>query len=167
MQGFETVDYCVRPLTEQDRGLFVSIHTDADVMRHVGPAMAPAGAEAVFMRALSLTRDRDRPGAYWVVRARNGDRAVGLLGLVPEGSVGRVGALLLKEWQGRGVAAQVIPELGRQVARNSGLERLCIEYRQCHSQAPGLMRKLGYTPAASDACPEGLAQWWFDLPPIA
>lgn len=164
VKGYTTARCRVEPLAAGDRALFTAIYTDADLMRHVGPALAPSRAAAAFDAALAAHADAARDDAYWVVRSVQPGADAGLLGLQCSDGVGRVGMLLLPDWQDRGIATEVIDELGRQAARRTRLRALCIEYRETHAQAAGLMRKLGYRLAAPGAGPEGFAQWWFDLP---
>lgn len=164
MRGFTTARCRVEPLAAGDRALFMAIYTDADLMRHVGPALSEARAAAAFGAALAAHADAARDDAYWVVRSGQPGADAGLLGLQCRDGVGRVGMLLLPGWQDRGIASEVIDELGRQAARHTRLRALCIEYRESHAQAAGLMRKLGYRQAAAGAGPEGFAQWWFELP---
>ncbi len=70
MHSFTTERLLIRPLAEQDKILYLSLYTDAKVMRNIGE---PLTAEAAEKGAISTKDFRAKFG-----RAKNlGDRTIG------------------------------------------------------------------------------------------
>jgi RimJ/RimL family protein N-acetyltransferase len=102
--------------------------------------------------AAATARTRRR----WVIVEAATGRDIGLLGLLGAGTEAEVGALVLADAQGRGIAAEAIAALARHAFAELGLRRLHTKHSPANAAAAGLMRKAGFVrlPAV-----DGEVQW--------
>lgn len=133
----------LRPLSTEHRNFYVSLYSDSEVMRHIGPALTRPFAHAAFNRARELST---LPGtAYRVWVLVKDVRFVGLLGLrttAPER--GEIGAMLVAEARGYGLAAEAILRLITHAFNELKFETLTTQHSRQNPLAYGLMLKLGF-----------------------
>lgn len=144
-------------LSEADEALYVALYTDAGTMRWVAPPLSAARARGDFLAALAAARATPPTRRCWVLRRREDDTALGLIGLVG-GADGRgeVGVLLPPAAQDRGYASEAIAALA-DAAFAAGLASLHTRHLSAHGLAAGLMRRLGFRP--QPPAPDGGCRW--------
>lgn len=145
----------LRPLGAGDAAFYRALYTDAALLREVAPALDDAGAARSFAAALrdaSAIAPRRR---RWVIV--EGPTDVGLLGLLGEGDAAEVGAIVVADRQGRGIAAEAIAALARHAFADLGFERLHTRHAPANAAAAGLMRKLRFAPLAPGD--DGQVRW--------
>src|SRR5690606_37537849 len=105
---FQTGRLDLRPLGDGDRPLYVSLYTDANVMRHVGAPLSVEAASRAF-EAVRRQMHRDPPKAwYWTACLRGPGREAGVLGLAVDAGRGSAefDMLFLPCGQGEGHATE-------------------------------------------------------------
>ena len=155
--GFATRRLRMRRLARADEAFYCRIYTDAGLMRHVAQPSTEQVARKDFHTAY-----REGSGTaqwwYWVMQARDGGDDVGLLGLVASedaaGHAGEIGAMLLADAQGAGLAAEAIAALVDIAFAQTALQCLHTRHARANTAADGLMRKLGFIrrPAGDQVC---------------
>lgn len=142
------------PLADDDRAFFIDLYGDSEVMRHVGPALSATAAAAAF-RAARDGMARVRPtGLYFVLRTREDDRRVGLIGC-PRVDHARdrfeIGMLLPIPEQGQGIGREAIGCLADALFRDHGARELWVEFAASHRAAERMIGSVGFGPG--DAAP--------------
>lgn len=152
----------LRLLDASDEALYVSIYTDAALMKLVGAPMDEAQAAQAFARTCRFNREPALRFRSWVITMQPEGEVAGLLGLRREGDVVEIGAMILPAWQGRGVSGHAFP-LGIDAAFGEpAVARMMIRYRRENVLAEGLMYKLGFT-RVSDCHPDdGMVRLYLD-----
>jgi RimJ/RimL family protein N-acetyltransferase len=74
----ESTGILLRPLSLEDRELFVAIYSDANLMREVEPALSPADASTTFDRTLRLCEKTNPRSAYMVAVAKRSRKPIGI-----------------------------------------------------------------------------------------
>jgi RimJ/RimL family protein N-acetyltransferase len=106
----------IRPLTEQDIQLYLSLYTNADTMAFVGKPLQPGEAVNSFQIALRL--NAEAPFKRLFLTIVDQEQAAGLCAINQwnsETSFVEVGIMLLKPWHGEGYAKEALAALIRQV----------------------------------------------------
>lgn len=139
----------VRKLGGRDEALFCRIYTDPALMRHVAAPMSDAVARSSFDKACAGVVTGTWPWWLWVMQETSTGSDIGLLGLRPRkgGQIGEIGAMLLAQAQGKGLAAEAITALVDIAFDLPGVQRLQARHASANGAATGLMRKLGFASA--------------------
>jgi RimJ/RimL family protein N-acetyltransferase len=145
----------LRPLGTGDAAFYRALYTDADLLRDIAPALDDAAAARSFAAALRDAAAIAPGRRRWVIV--EGGRDVGLLGLLGSDGEAEVGALVVAERQGSGIAAEAIAALARHAFADLGLSRLHTRHAPTNAAAAGLMRKLGF--AALAPGDDGQVRW--------
>lgn len=140
----------LRPLCSADEESYVGLFTAPDVMAHVGPPLGRDAAASAFCRSLAMMCAPEPEAWLWIARYRDEAQDVGLFGLIKREGLPEIGAMLLQEHQGRGLAFEALSRV-----RDYGFTHLDLEAqfgRQLASnqRSIGLMLKLGF-----DQVPDG------------
>lgn len=167
---FQTGRLDLRPLGDADRPLYVSLYTDANVMRHVGAPLSVEAASRAF-EAVRRQMHRDPPKAwYWTACLRGPGREAGVLALAfdPGRGSAEFGMLLLPWAQGQGhateaVAALVAHAFAGVAASGAGsrIGRLRTRHASGHPAGPRVMEKLGFVAGPAR---DGMQHWYLDGP---
>lgn len=160
MRELRTPRLLLRPLAAADRAFYVAMYGDAEVMRHVGPALSEDQAAEAFRRSLGLCR-HPRPLYWlWVLAPHGPDGDAGLIGLQTIASgAAEVGVLLLRPARSRGFAAEAIACVADHAFRELGFDRLRTRHRRDHAAARALMEKLAFAPIDEGADGTGDFRW--------
>lgn len=111
MSVFETPRLHMRPLGETDEALYCHLHTDPEVMRHIGAPMSAEAAQRSFRAACRLATREGAAAQRWVVAEHGSAAAIGLLALIGDEAAAdqaEVGLMLRPDRQRRGVAVAAI-----------------------------------------------------------
>lgn len=156
MRELRSPNLLIRPLAPGDRDFYMALYADAEVMHHVGPPLSVEAAARAFERSLRLCRHPGPLYWLWILSARATDGRspcdVGLIGLQTTApGDGEIGVLLLRGAQARGLASEAISHLADHAFGDLGFHRLHTRHADGHAAARGLMEKLRFAPAATDA----------------
>jgi RimJ/RimL family protein N-acetyltransferase len=155
VSGFATTRLHLRPLGPGDEAFYRTLYTDADLLRDIAPALDDAAIARSFAAALRDAAAAEPRRRRWVIV--EGGRDIGLLGLLGGGGEAEIGALVLADRQGRGIAAEAIAALARHAFTDLGVRRLHTRHAPTNAAAAGLMRKLGF--AALAPGDDGQVRW--------
>lgn len=154
-----TPDLRLRPLAPADRAFYVALYGDADVMRWIGPPLAPAQAARAFDAACRHNAAA-RPGhRLWIAEARGTGEPVALVAMKRREAVGELGAMVVPAWWGRGVSRQAFRAIAAHAFDALGLHALEVRRPQ-DAQAVVVGRMLaavGFAPPEPQA--DGTALW--------
>lgn len=146
MHEIETARVRLRALDAADRAAFQRICADPEVMRHVEPPLAPAHAARRFEQVLVRThRARDRLPSFALLDKRE-DRLLGFGGVAQfDRASGRaeVGMLLDGVAQRRGLGTEILAALIDAAFAALPLAEVWVQYRDGHSAAAALVRRVG------------------------
>jgi len=99
---FTTERLLIRPLAEQDKDLYISLYTDAKIMRNIGEPLSIEAAEKAFSKTL-IAMEKEKPQVMtWAITTLESNECIGLQALnwqSPE--VAEIGIMLLRNSNGR------------------------------------------------------------------
>lgn len=156
--AFDTPGLQIRPLHGDDEALYVSLYSDAEVMRHVGAPLVPVQAAAAFQRVLGGMLQVPPAALYWTLRPHGAREAVGMMALLPDAgrAWAELGLVLRPDAQGRGHASEAIAALQDQLSRRHAPHRLWTRHVAANAAATGLMRRMRFRPEPG---PDGWLHW--------
>ena len=134
------------PIDESHRVPFQELCSDAEVMRHVEPPLSARRAANRFDRLLRRARRAHQPLPSYAIRARTDGRLLGFGGVASFDSTGpraEVGMILRHEAQRRGIGTEVLIALIDAAFAALPLAEVWVQYRDGHSAAAGLVRRVG------------------------
>ena len=139
----------LRSLGPDDEAFYCRLYTDPVLMRYVGTALSQETAERSF-RSDCRTETEARRRWVWVMSERISGADLGLLGLTGTGEAAEIGALIVADRQNEGFAAEAIAALVDHAFGALELPMLATRHASANGSAGGLMRKLGFLPAAAE-----------------
>lgn len=151
----------IAPLRDEDLPLYVSLYVDPDTMRHIGPTLTPAAAEAGFAAAMRSNAQAEPTTRTWTVARASDGVPRGLLALLHFGASGtrgeaELGALFGPASHGGGHAGHALLAAVRHAFADLGMTTLYGRHRDTHRVAMQVVEKLGFTrmpdPADPNTC---------------
>lgn len=94
------------PLSVEDKDFFVSLFTNKDVMKYIGTAHDLESAENKLLEFLSDCKDKKR--YLWVVKKKNTEVPIGIMGLSSDCQRWNLGAMLKKDMIGFGFGPEAM-----------------------------------------------------------
>lgn len=134
----------LRPLCAEDEAKYAALFTSPEIMADVGPALGRDEAASAFGKSLQMM-SQPTPGAWlWLASTRSGAEDIGLFGLVMRAGRPEIGAMVIPEHQGRGLAYEALSHV-----RDFGFSQLDLAAQFGHQlpsnrRSIGLMLKLGF-----------------------
>lgn len=148
-----TARFVVRAPSPEDAGLYGSLYTDPDTMRHVAPPWSSAQASANFARVLSACVEPEFRYRLWVV-ATHASEPVGVIALTGNTALAELGMMILPGWRSLGVAKEVVPSVTRYAFDALGVARVAARHVLANGAGAQVMQALGFTPE-----PDAEAGW--------
>jgi RimJ/RimL family protein N-acetyltransferase len=146
------------PLQPADRGLYVRLYSDPEVMRHIGSPRSLAAIEADFDAALTLPVRALGNGRQRRV-VRGPADGIGLLAVDDVGDRLELGLMLLPAWQGRGIGRHAF-ELALMALRTHAADRVVqVQYRPDNRAMAALARTFAFGPPESNAASTLVRRW--------
>jgi RimJ/RimL family protein N-acetyltransferase len=112
----QTPRVLIRPLAAEDEQLYLDLYTNAETMAFVGEPLSPEKAIHSFQIAMRLNAKRPFQRLFLVIIVQQ--HAAGLCainGWQSETAEVEVGIMLLRQWQGKGYAAEALGALIQRV----------------------------------------------------
>ena len=123
MQSFTTERLLIRPLAEQDKAMYISLYTDAKIMRNIGEPLSVEAAEKAFKKTIKVMQ-KDQPKVMtWAIITLDNNECIGLGALnwqMPD--IAEIGIMLLRNSNG-----QLLPEEAIGSIIEYGLNHLALE----------------------------------------
>lgn len=137
----QTKRICFRPLSLEDRELFLELFTCPQTMRHIGSALTVDQAQTMFR---SLVDGHVPAGwRYWVLAARDSGTPLGL-GSVEAGPTVAFGLMLRNAARGQGLGREAFDALLEQAVASAGPSRLVVRVDPQHPVMAEWVRKAGF-----------------------
>lgn len=164
METFKTARLLMRQLQLDDEAFYCACYADPVLMRHIGEPLGRDAALRSFKAALKAGTEIPVRRYTWVMQDTQSHCAIGLLGLVcdqakPEPVKAQIGAVIFKQFQSKGFAAEAIAALVDIAFSQSDLAALYTQHTMHHGAAKGLMRKLGFH-HETKASGEAFSSYW-------
>lgn len=80
MHSFTTERLLIRPLSEEDKALFINLYTDAKVMRNISDPLSHEKAEKAFHNTLKIMKKAQPTIMTWTIVNMTENRAIGIQG---------------------------------------------------------------------------------------
>ncbi|MBY5991842.1 GNAT family N-acetyltransferase [Ferrimonas balearica] len=114
----------LRPLSGEDRSLIDNLYGCAERMALIGPVMSPEQRARLMAERLKPWQPSNSHWRCWVIDVEGGAGIVGLRTLPMSRATAEVGFMLLKAYEGRGLASQALGLLVQRAFGELEFERL-------------------------------------------
>jgi RimJ/RimL family protein N-acetyltransferase len=121
MHSFTTERLLIRPLSNQDKELYISLYCDAKVMRNIGEAMSHDKAEKAFNNTLKIMKKFQPQIMTWAIVDLTQSKTIGIQGFTwpttnspsvdKERAIAEIGIMLLRISNGRLMPEEAIGSL--------------------------------------------------------
>tara|TARA_R110001583_G_scaffold189694_1_gene353402 strand:- start:662 stop:1198 length:537 start_codon:yes stop_codon:yes gene_type:complete len=102
MHSFTTERLLIRPLSEQDKALYISLYTDAKIMRNIGEPLSIPAAEKAFARVIKAMSQKQPKVITWAIITLDSHEIIGLQALNWQSpDIAEIGIMLLRHSNGR------------------------------------------------------------------
>lgn len=143
-----------------DAATYAALHGDPETMRHVAAPLSADAAARAFAATMAHNA-RTPPSRWtWMLRTHGDGGTIGVIGLVFDGDVGEIGAVLAADARNRGYVAEAIGALVAHAFAATPLVALRTRHAADHGAAAGLMKKLGFTRLPDGPAGEPLPCRW-------
>ena len=154
--GYAARHVGARLVDDRDRALYRSLYSDAAVMAHVGAALAPEAADALFAKVCAANAATPAMARYWRVDDARGGGPIGQVSMLRDAADPRcadLGVMLLPQWQNRGVGLSALAGLVDALLSDRWplhLEVLTARHAAANPNAGRLTGALGFVVASAD-----------------
>ena len=121
MHSFTTDRLLIRPLTEQDKAIYISLYTDAKIMRNIGEPLSIEAAENAFERILKTMKKKQPKVITWAIVTLSNNECIGIqalnwqkkaTGIVnTDSTIAEIGIMLLRNSNGKLLPEEAIGSL--------------------------------------------------------
>jgi len=103
MHSFTTERLLIRPIAEPDKALYLSLYTDAKIMRNIGEPLKVDAAEKAFVSTLKAMEKPEPKVLTWAIVDKTTNEAIGLeaLNLSTKKKVAEIGIMLSSHANGK------------------------------------------------------------------
>lgn len=136
----------IQPLTLSDKALFLELYTDPKTMRLISEPFPPKQALDAFNRVIDSMSQKEGRFAQWVLREKDSEKAIGLIGLVwPEEtrSQAEFGLMLTRSANGKGLPEEVMLAFMPYAFHTLKLEKIMASFSNRNLPAKRLAEKIG------------------------
>ena len=154
MHHFTTERLLIRPLSKEDRALFINLYTDAKVMRNIGRVMNHDKAEKAFNNTLKIMKKTQPNIMTWAIIDLDENKTIGIQGFTwptasdPSADKDRVtadiGIILLRSSNGRLFPEEAMGALMEYGFTYLKLEKINASYASKNLATKRFVKKLGF-----------------------
>jgi RimJ/RimL family protein N-acetyltransferase len=119
-------------------------------MRYVGEPLTRRAAVTGFGKACRFNSNVGFQYRSWIMVERGGGGDVGLAALMGSRKRAEFGVMILAEWQGRGVAQEVVPQLVDYAFEKCEVEEVFTRHLPGNRAGAAVMHKLRFEPTQED-----------------
>lgn len=154
--GYAARHVGARLVDDRDRALYRALYSDAAVMAHVGAALAPEAADALFAKVCAANAKTPAMARYWRVDDARGGGPIGQVSMLRAAADPRcadLGVMLLPQWQNRGVGLSALAGLVDALLSDRWplhLDVLTARHAAANPNAGRLTGALGFVVASAD-----------------
>ncbi|MCH2055845.1 MAG: GNAT family N-acetyltransferase [Thalassotalea sp.] len=154
---FETERLTVRPMRDEDRDFFVSLHTDEKIMKLTGGKLSEEVAHKKFRNAIDLNSTQSFTFKTWTVFDKKKNVPVGIQVLFrpstpSSASSLEIGIILSRLFQGKGLPEEAMGGLMEFAFKTLGTKKIVATFSHNNLATKRFVRKLGFQflPRTSD-----------------
>jgi len=147
LHSFTTERLLIRPLAEQDKTLYLSLYTDAKVMRHIGEPLSVAAAEKAFSATLKAMTKAEPKVLTWAIVEKDTATLIGLQALTFSNSdnIAEIGIMLTPAANGRLFPEEAMGALMEYGFTHMQLTSINAIYSHKNLATERFVNKLGFT----------------------
>jgi ribosomal-protein-alanine N-acetyltransferase len=160
MHSFTTERLLIRPLSEEDKALFINLYTDAKVMRNISAPLSGEKAEKAFHNTLKIMKKAQPSIMTWVIVNLADNKAIGIQGfswpttnITQQGdrklAQAEIGIMLETKANGYLFPEEAMGSLMEYGFTQLKLERINAVYANKNIATKRFVNKLGFTLAAN------------------
>lgn len=153
MHSVSTERLLIRPLAEHDKALYLSLYTDAKVMRNIGEPLPIELAEKAFCNTLKAMKKLQCKVLTWAIVNKLNDQVIGIQVLnfndKKNGKSAEVGIMLSTKMQNSGIGKEAISALLQYSFSKLSLDIITVLYSKENIASDKLFSRLNFILAAS------------------
>lgn len=145
MHSFTTERLLIRSLTEQDKSMYISLYTDAKIMRNIGEPLSSDAAENAFNRTIkALKKDPPKVMTWAIVTLSNND-CIGIQALSWQNSdTAEIGIMLLRHSNGKLLPEEAMGSLMEYAFNYLAINMINANYAKKNLATKRFVKKLGF-----------------------
>jgi RimJ/RimL family protein N-acetyltransferase len=149
MQSFTTERLLIRPLAEQDKAMYISLYTDAKIMRNIGEPLTVEAAEKAFSRTIKAMR-REKPRVItWTIVTLDNNKSIGLQALnwqsTDTADTAEIGIMLVTKANGQLYPEEAMGALMEYAFNYLSVAKINALYARKNLATKRFVKKLGFT----------------------
>lgn len=146
MHSFTTERLLIRPLAEQDKELYLSLYTDAKIMRHIGTPFTVEVAEQAFSKTIRAMNKPNPTMMTWAIITLDKNEVIGLEALnFQSPDCAEIGVMLLRRSNGRLLPEEAINGLLEYGFNHLLLQQVNARYASKNLATARVAKKTGFT----------------------
>lgn len=156
MHSFTTERLLIRPLAEQDKAMYISLYTNAKIMRNICKPLSIEQADKAFNKSL-IAMVKEKPKVItWAIVTLNDNKAIGIQALSWKNSqavnyneekmhVAEIGIMLLRTCNGRLIPKEATGALVEYAFKYLALKKINVFYSKRNIIIAKITQSLGLT----------------------
>ncbi|KGJ89687.1 GNAT family N-acetyltransferase [Colwellia psychrerythraea] len=151
MQTLATERLIIRPLTKQDKALYITLYTDAKVMRNICPPLNKHAAEQLFESSLKQLDRFNNKRLSWVLIEKASQQAIGIQGITwdqGDSETISIGIMLTRSANGKLIPEEAMGALIEYSFKHLKINKINAEYQKINLATARFVKKLGFIAGA-------------------
>jgi len=145
MHSFTTERLSIRLLTEQDKNLYISLYTDAKIMRNIGEPLSIDNAEKAFRKTLKAIKKEKPTVMTWAIVSLENNNCIGIQALNWQNSgTPEIGIMLLRHSNGKLLPEEAMGSLMEYAFNNLSINTINASYAKKNLATKRFVKKLGF-----------------------
>lgn len=151
MHNFTTERLLIRPLVEQDKDLYISLYTDAKIMRNIGEPLSIEAAENAFARTMKAMRKEKPKTMTWAIVTLAGKKSIGIQALswqttdtADTADTAEIGIMLLRTSNGKLLPEEAMGALMEYAFNYLSVDKINANYARKNLATQRFVKKLGF-----------------------
>ena len=152
MHTFTTERLLIRPLAEQEKAIYISLYTDAKIMRNIGEPLSVEAAKNAFDRVLKAMTKKQQKVITWAIVTLDNNECIGLQALNWQSSAlagltetAEIGIMLLRNSNGKLLPEEAMGALMEYAFSHLAINTIHATYAKSNLATKRFVKKLGFT----------------------
>lgn len=150
MHSFTTERLLIRPLAEQDKELYLSLYTNAKIMRHIGTPFTVEVAEQAFSKTIRAMNKPNPTVMTWAIVSLTTEKTIGIQALNRQSKdSAEIGIMLLRVSNGKLIPEEAMGSLMEYGFNQLNLQSIIAHYAKVNLATKRFVKKLGFIPTTT------------------
>ncbi|MBU2923947.1 GNAT family N-acetyltransferase [Colwellia sp. 4_MG-2023] len=145
MKSFTTKRLLIRPLEETDKAFYISLYSDAKIMRNIGPPLTSIEATEAFTNTLTVMQKKKPKVMVWVIIDLKSNNLIGLQALYNKTpNITEIGIMLATQFNGMLFPEEAIGSLIEYGFNHLNLQQINAHFAKANLATARVAKKTGF-----------------------